>query len=126
MSNTKGRYTTSVGSIRRSRQLTLVFRVALAIVMLIFASSRCCGSISASFNPTNSLVGQPLIPENPTLANYQKLFNDPSIPTRVWYANSLFLASIVTILGTAITTVAAYAFSRFKFRSRRPLLQASC
>jgi arabinogalactan oligomer/maltooligosaccharide transport system permease protein len=30
----------------------------------------------------------------------------------------------VTIVATAITTLAAYSFSRFNFRSRRPLLQA--
>ena len=41
-----------------------------------------------------------------------------------WYVNSLFVATTVTIFATAITTLAAYAFSRFNFRSRRPLLQA--
>ncbi len=30
----------------------------------------------------------------------------------------------MTIFATMITTLAAYAFSRFNFRSRRPLLQA--
>ncbi len=123
MSSTKGRYTTSVGSIKRGKQLMLAFRIALAIVMLIFALFPIVWIFSASINPTNSLVGQPLIPPNPTLANYQKLFNDPVNPYPRWYANSLFLATIVTILGTAITTLAAFAFSRFNFRSRRPLLQ---
>jgi arabinogalactan oligomer/maltooligosaccharide transport system permease protein len=80
--------------------------------------------VSASFNPTGSLVGQPLIPPNPTLANYEKLFNNPVNPYPRWYVNSLFVATIVTIVATAITTLAAYAFSRFNFRSRRPLLQA--
>ena len=37
MSSTKGRYTTSVGSIRRGKQLMLAFRIVLAIAMLIFA-----------------------------------------------------------------------------------------
>jgi arabinogalactan oligomer / maltooligosaccharide transport system permease protein len=123
MSSTKGRYTASVGSIKRGRRLMLAFRIALAIVMLIFALFPVVWIFSASINPTNSLVGQPLIPENPTLANYQKLLTDPVNPYPRWYANSLFLATIVTILGTAITTLAAYAFSRFNFRSRRPLLQ---
>jgi len=124
MSNTKGRYTASVGSIRRGKQLALILRILLAIVMLIFALFPVLWIFSASINPTNSLVGQPLIPANPTLANYEKLFNNPINPYPRWYVNSLFLATIVTILGTAITTLAAYAFSRFNFRSRRPLLQA--
>ncbi len=123
MSSSKGRYTTSVGSMRRRKQLVLAFRILLAIVMLIFALFPIVWIFSASINPTGSLVGQPLIPPNPTLANYQKLFNDPINPYPRWYANSLFLATVVTIIGTAITTLAAYAFSRFSFRSRRPLLQ---
>ena len=36
MSNTKGRYTSSVGSMRRSKQLALAFRIILAIVMLMW------------------------------------------------------------------------------------------
>jgi ABC-type maltose transport system permease subunit len=108
---------------RRRKQLVLAFRILLAIVMLIFALFPIVWIFSASINPTGSLVGQPLIPPNPTLANYQKLFNDPINPYPRWYANSLFLATVVTIIGTAITTLAAYAFSRFNFRSRRPLLQ---
>ncbi len=41
-----------------------------------------------------------------------------------WYLNSLFLAVLVTVVGTAMTTLAAYSFSRFRFRSRRTLLQS--
>ena len=120
----KGRFTTSVGSIKRGKRIALILRILLAIVMLIFALFPVVWIFSASLNPTGSLVGQPLIPPNPTLANYQKLFNDPVNPYPRWYVNSLFVASIVTIFATMITTLAAYAFSRFNFRSRRPLLQA--
>ncbi len=124
MSNTKGRYTSSVGSIKRGKQLMLAFRIVLALIMLIFALFPILWIISASFNPTNSLVGQPLIPPNPTFANYDKLLNSTTNPYSRWYFNSLFLATVVTIIGTSITTLAAYAFSRFRFSSRRPLLQA--
>ncbi|HQY90523.1 MAG: sugar ABC transporter permease [Caldilinea sp.] len=120
----KGRYTASVGSIQRGKRIALMLRILLAIVMLIFALFPILWIISASFNPTGSLVGQPLIPQNPTLANYQRLFNDPVNPYPRWYVNSLFIATTVTVVATAITTLAAYAFSRFNFRSRRPLLQA--
>jgi ABC-type maltose transport system permease subunit len=119
----KGRFTTSVGSMQRGKRIALILRIFLAIVMLIFALFPVVWIFSASLNPTGSLVGQPLIPPNPTLANYQKLFNDPVNPYPQWYFNSLLLATFVTIFGTAITTLAAYAFSRFNFRSRRSLLQ---
>ena len=122
--SSKGRFTTSVGSVQRGKYIALALRIVLAIVMLIFALFPVLWIISASFNPTGSLVGQPLIPSNPTLANYERLFNNPVNPYPRWYVNSLFVATIVTIVATAITTLAAYAFSRFNFRSRRPLLQA--
>ena len=124
MSKPQGRYTNSVGSLRRGKQLALGLRILLAIGMLIFALFPVLWIFSASINPTGSLVGQPLIPSNPTLANYERLFNNPINPFPRWYLNSLFLASVVTIFGTAITTLAAYSFSRFNFSSRRPLLQA--
>jgi ABC-type maltose transport system permease subunit len=122
--SSKGRFTTSVGSVQRGKRIALILRVLLAIVMLTFALFPVLWIISASFNPTGSLVGQPLIPQNPTLANYERLFNNPVNPYPRWYVNSLFVATTVTIFATAITTLAAYAFSRFNFRSRRPLLQA--
>jgi arabinogalactan oligomer/maltooligosaccharide transport system permease protein len=122
--SSKGRFTTSVGSVQRGKRIALVLRILLAIVMLTFALFPILWIVSASFNPTGSLVGQPLIPPNPTLANYEKLFNNPVNPYPRWYLNSLFVSITVTIVATAITTLAAYAFSRFNFRSRRPLLQA--
>jgi len=123
MSNT-GRFTTSVGSIRRGKRLALIFRIVLAIIMLIFALFPIIWIISASFNPTNSLVGQPLIPEHPTLDNYRELLTSTIHPYKRWYINSLGITIVVTILGTTITTLAAYAFSRFRFKTRKPLLQS--
>lgn len=119
-----GRVTTSVGSIQRGKRITLAFRIVLAIIMLIFALFPVVWIVSASFNPTNSLVGQPLIPTNPTLDNYRRLFNDSVNPYPRWYVNSLLIASIVTVVGTSITTLAAYSFSRFSFKGRRGLLQS--
>ena len=75
--SSKGRFTASVGSVQRGKRIALILRVFLAIVMLIFALFPILWIISASFNPTGSLVGQPLIPSNPTLANYERLFNNP-------------------------------------------------
>ncbi len=119
-----GRYTTSVGSMRRGKLITLIFRIVLAIITLIFALFPIVWVISASFNPTNSVVGQPLIPPNPTLDNYRALFNDPLNPFPRWLLNSLYLSIVVTIAAVIITTLAAYAFSRFRFNGRRQLLQS--
>ncbi len=125
MSRTSGRFTTSVGgsSISVQRRLGLLWRILLAIVMLFIALFPVAWIFSASVNPSNSLVNQQLIPDRPTLANYSNLLFSEMFPFRTWMLNSLKLASITTLLGVIMTAMAAYAFSRFRFRGRRTLLQ---
>ena len=98
MSKPQGRFTSSVGTMRSGKRLALILRIVLAIFMLIYALFPVLWIISASFNPTNSLVGQPLIPPNPTFANYERLFNNPINPFGRWYLNSLFLAVVVYVI----------------------------
>jgi ABC-type maltose transport system permease subunit len=113
--------TSSVGSMRRSKRLSMIWRVALAVVMIAFALFPVVWIFSASINPTNTLSGQQLIPENANFNHYRTLFTRYPYPR--WYFNSLLLAGVTTIIGVAITTLAAYAFSRFVFKGRRQLLQ---
>lgn len=118
-----GRIGKSEGSIKRNRRIALVFRILLAIVMLIFALFPIVWIFSASINPNGSLAGQPLIPPNATLDNYRFLFTSRTHPFELWFLNSLKLATLTTFIGLAITTLAAYAFSRFRFAGRRQVLQ---
>ncbi len=113
----------SMGSIQRTRRIALVFRILLALAMLVFALFPILWILSASFNASGRLMGQPLIPQNPTLDNYRFLFTSAQHPFPTWLWNSLKLSILVTVLGLAITTLAAYAFSRFRFVGRRSLLQ---
>ncbi|MEJ5247057.1 sugar ABC transporter permease [Caldilinea sp.] len=115
--------TKKVGSISRRRRIALLFRIALAIVMLIFALFPVVWIFSASINPSNSLVNQKLIPDNPSFVNYVNLFESRMFPFRTWMWNSLKIATITTVFGVIFTAMAAYAFSRFRFRGRRTLLQ---
>ena len=115
--------TGSLTSISRQRKIALALRILLAIVMLIFALFPVIWIFSASINPTNSLVGQGLIPANANLNNYRELFNNPRFPFSTWMLNSLKLATLTTIFGLIFTAMAAYAFSRFRFRGRRSILQ---
>lgn len=112
-----------VGSITRQRRIALIFRIALAIVMLFFALFPVVWIFAASINPSNSLVSQSLIPENATLDNYRALFTSERFPFHIWMFNSLKLAILTTVIGLIFTAMAAYAFSRFRFRGRRSLLQ---
>ncbi len=114
----------SATSIKRNKRIALVFRILLAIVMLIFALFPILWIFSASINLSGSLVGQTLIPANPTWANYQYLFNNTQHPFPLWMWNSLKLSFLTTFLALVITVLAAYAFSRFRFGGRRQILQS--
>jgi len=113
----------NAGSISQQRKLALGLRIILAILALLFALFPIIWIFSASIDPSNSLAGQRLIPANATLANYQNLVRSDLFPFRTWMWNSLRIAITTTILGVLFTALAAYAFSRFRFRGRRSLLQ---
>lgn len=125
MSSATGRFTTSVGSktITGQRRIGIILRLVLAVFMVFVALFPVVWIFSASINPSNSLINQQLIPSNPTLVNYRNLLESQMFPFRTWMWNSLKLAAITTVLGVVMTAMAAYAFSRFRFRGRRSLLQ---
>ncbi len=120
---------TSTGSfspmhtISGQRRIALILRIILAIVTLIFALFPVVWIFSASIDPRNSLANQSLIPPRATLDNYRSLISSETFPFGTWMLNSLKLSILTTVLGVIMTAMAAYAFSRFRFRGRRSLLQ---
>ena len=104
------------------RRLAGPFRFVVAILAVIFALFPVLWIASAAFNPTGSLATQSLIPVNASLTNFDKLFNDPIHPFPRWFWNSLKISTIVAIIAVFVIALSAYAFSRFRFRARRPLL----
>jgi len=75
--------------------------------------------ISGSFDPANTIIGQRLIPREPSLANYRELFTNPQHPFPLWMWNTVKISLITSVLVVSITSLAAYAFSRFRFYGRR-------
>ncbi|WTO33943.1 carbohydrate ABC transporter permease [Streptomyces achromogenes] len=55
-----------------------------------------------------------------TLDAYQRILDRGDVP--VWAFNSLLIAGLVTVVTVAVSTLAAYGFSRGTFRGRRALL----
>ncbi len=108
---------------RRRRPLGLSLRVAIAALLAVFSAFPILWMISASLNPTGSLATQNLIPANPGLGNYQTLLTSGEFPFWTWFGNSLKVAVTTSVLSLSITTIAAYAFSRFRFRGRQALLR---
>jgi multiple sugar transport system permease protein len=61
------------------------------------------------------------IPRTFTWANYEKIFDNPSIPVARWFINSVFVSSTITLLILALDSVAAYAYARMEFPGKRIL-----
>ena len=74
--------------------------------------------IISSFSSSGSLQLSSFIPREISFANYDKLFNDPTIPYLTWVKNSLIIAGSVAVFSVIIGTASAFAFSRLKFKGR--------
>lgn len=105
----------------RTRITHAVIHVVLVITCLLFLLP-IAYTVSVSLKSSNSLISTAfsLIPQNPTLNNYRAfLFDEPFL---VWMRNSLILAVGTVIISLAVSSPAAYAYSRFKFRANREIL----
>lgn len=108
---------------KRQDRLKMVARYVIAILAITFALFPVIWVISASLNPIGSLASQKLIPDNASFENYNVLLGgDPRFPFPRWLFNSFYIATISAVLAVLITSLSAYAFSRFRFRGRRNLL----
>lgn len=110
-------------SYKAQRRFSVGIRMIISLILIAFSVFPILWMISASLNPTGSLATQTLIPENAGLDNYRELLNSTEFPFWRWFGNSIKIASITSILSLSITTIAAYAFSRFRFRGRQTMLK---
>ncbi|MFN2112458.1 MAG: sugar ABC transporter permease, partial [Anaerolineales bacterium] len=117
------RYQELRSSQKFQHRFSIAWRLVVALFLIIFSVFPILWVISASFNPTGSLATQKLIPEQFSLVNYRTLLTSGEWPYWRWFANSFKIASISAVGSLAITTIAAYAFSRFRFRGRQTMLK---
>jgi glycerol transport system permease protein len=98
---------------RAARHRQLVRRIAL-IVYFILLMLPIYWMLNMSLKPNSEILGGiTLLPQNPTLRNYQTIFSDPS-----WYRgyiNSMIYVTLNTVMSVIIALPAAYAFSRYSF-----------
>ncbi|HET9444465.1 MAG TPA: sugar ABC transporter permease, partial [Acidimicrobiales bacterium] len=95
------------------------WRHAVAWVAVAFALFPVVWVASASINPSGSLASQKLIPDEVTLDHYRLLFTDPSFPFLRWLLNTLLIGAVTAVGTVFLCALAAYAFSRLRFRGRR-------
>jgi len=77
--------------------------------------------VSTSFKPSSEIYVFPprWIPKNPTLKNYVDLFS--SINFGRPFLNTVIVASSITFLSVLLSSMAGYAFAKFRFKGRDKL-----
>lgn len=111
-------------SMKKQKHLGIIIRWIIAIFLIFFSVFPLLWIISASLNPTGTLATARLIPKNPGFKNFQDLIGNPTFPFFRWFWNSIKITTISTVLTLSLTTMAAYAFSRFRFKGRTSLLKS--
>ena len=96
-----------------------LWRHLVGIAICLFALFPLYLVIISSFSSSGSLQLSSFLPREISFANYNKLFNDPTIPYLTWVKNSLLIAGSVAVFSVMIGTASAFAFSRLKFRGRK-------
>lgn len=97
-------------------EVALIYLVIAIMFVIIFYPL--IWAFAISMNTTTSLYGASLIPESWSLDNYRYLFTDPRSDYLLWYRNTLFVATVVSILSTLLVSFTGYAFSRYRFKGR--------
>ncbi|MGH8791741.1 MAG: sugar ABC transporter permease [Stackebrandtia sp.] len=98
------------------RHLVAIGTVAFALIPIVFV-------LSAAFNPLGTLNSTSLVPTHGfSLNNLVDLFTKH--PFGRWYANTVLIAVTAAFTSIFISSLAAYAFSRYRFRGRRVSLLA--
>ena len=103
---------------RRQQNRQVAVRLVLLVLALAYALFPIIWIVSASLDPRNSLVNLGLIPQGATLKNYETLLSSEIHPFTRWLWNSIKVSTITMVLSVLVSTFAAYAFSRFRFRGR--------
>ena len=105
---------------RRTARLTLlnlafIVMCTLALIPILYA-------VSVSLSSGNTVISSDFsfIPSNLTLANYISVLTEK--PFLLWMKNSAVLSVSTVVISLAVSIPAAYAFSRWRFKGRKPLL----
>jgi len=96
-----------------------LWRHMVGIAICLFALFPLYLVIISSFSSSGSLQLSSFLPREISFANYDRLFNDPTIPYLTWVKNSLLIAGSVAVFSVIIGSASAFAFSRLKFKGRK-------
>lgn len=88
----------------------------LGLLFFLFIVFPLYWSISAAFKQGEALFALNLIPENPTLANFEKLLFETDF--LIYLKNSILVGAGATILSVVLATFGGYGLTRANFRGK--------
>ena len=94
-------------------QVILTLLSVIWIVPLLYLAVQSFRKEPGAWSPT-------FFPREWTLDNYKRLFTETQFPR--WYANTLFISVICCVITTLFVLAVSYAFSRIRFRARKPVM----
>ncbi|MUK89004.1 ABC transporter permease subunit [Ornithinibacillus sp. L9] len=100
-------------------KIEVTFIYIFFLIMFVIIGYPLFWAIMMSLNPGSNMLVTELFPKNPTLEHYKWLFTSPNSDYLIWYKNSLFVAVLNAAGSVVITSLIAYAFSRYKFIGRK-------
>jgi arabinogalactan oligomer / maltooligosaccharide transport system permease protein len=97
----------------------LGWRHLVGVVVTIFAVFPLLYVLSAALNSNGTLAGTSGLFTQVDFGNFINLFNDPSRPFGRWFVNTLVIGVVTSAATVFLGAMAAYAFSRMRFKGRR-------
>jgi arabinogalactan oligomer/maltooligosaccharide transport system permease protein len=114
---------------RRPKLAETWWRHVVGVIACVFALFPIWFVASAAFNRDQSVSGTSYVPLHFTLHNFGGLLHNKvkdtgsgsivDTPFLRWIGNSIFVALVAAFFTVMISALAAYAFSRFRFKGRR-------
>ncbi len=94
-------------------QIVLTVLSVIWVLPLVYLLVQSFRGETGAWSPT-------FFPQTWTLDNYKRLFTETQFPR--WYGNTLLIALVSCTVTTLFVLAVSYAFSRIRFKARRPLM----
>lgn len=111
----------------RPRQVADVFLTyALLLIVSIIFLFPCLWLVLSCFSATGSIYSfDGFFPTSYSLASFISLFTDSYYTYLNWFANTLIIAVISSLLGTLLVIITAFTISSFEFSGRKALMKGA-
>ncbi|QMV41934.1 sugar ABC transporter permease [Cohnella cholangitidis] len=105
------------GKVKSMMEVAGIYLILAVVAAAIFYPL--VWALGISFNSGTSIYSATLIPTHPSLEHYKWLFTGADSQYVTWYKNTLIVSACTSACAVVLTSLMAYAFSRFDFVGRK-------